>query len=122
MKKTDRKNKTNLTVSWPSNIFTIEELNNHNPEFINITLRVRLKSAISNNEVSEIGYLHNGKGRPRLVLCHGNITPEHITQSKERGVIFKDGLNVNVLNISPTEEVNVEHVETYNVDTSKVNV
>ena len=40
MKKTDRKNKTNLTVNWPKNIFTIEELNQKNPEFVNITLRV----------------------------------------------------------------------------------
>jgi len=104
MKKTDRKNKTNLTVSWPTNIFTIEELNNHNPEFINITLRVRLKAAISNNEVLEVGYLHNGKGRPRLVLVHGNITQEHIAQAKDRGVILKDNLSANVMGDHHAEE------------------
>jgi len=118
IKKTDRKNKTNLTVSWPDKIFTIEELNNHNKEFINITLRVRLKNAISNNEVSEVGYLHNGKGRPRLVLAYGNITQEHIAQAKDRGVILKSDLSINVMSSSTlTEKVTtvfneVNHVVT----------
>jgi len=99
MKKTDRKNKTNLVVLWPTNIFTIEELNNANPDFVNITLRVRLKKAIDNGEVGEVGYLHNGKGRPRVVLACTPITQNHITEAKNRGCVLKDGLNVNVVNI-----------------------
>ena len=46
MKKTDRKNKTNLTITWPTSIFTIKELNDKNSEFVEITLRVRLRTAI----------------------------------------------------------------------------
>lgn len=99
MKKTDRKNKTNLVVTWPTNVFTIEELNNANKDFVNITLRVRLKKAIDNGQVGEVGYLHNGKGRPRVVLACTPITNEHITEAKNRGCVLKDGISVNVVNI-----------------------
>jgi hypothetical protein len=114
MKKTDRKNKTNLTVNWPTNIFTIEELNEKNPEFVNITLRVRIKKAITDNMVSEIGYLHNGKGRPRVVLACNPINQEHIADAKSKGVVLKDGLTVNVLNVIPTK------VETVNTESTMV--
>lgn len=110
MKKTDRKNKTNLTVNWPKNIFTIEELNQKNPDFVNITLRVRLKKAITDNAVSEVGYLHNGKGRPRLVLACAPITQEHIAEAKSKGVVLKDGLSVNVLSVNASKEESVATV------------
>ena len=54
MKKTDRKNKTNLTVTWPSNVFTIKELNAQNTDFVEITLRVRMKKAIDSGEITDI--------------------------------------------------------------------
>jgi hypothetical protein len=110
MKKTDRKNKTNLTVNWPKNIFTIEELNQTNPDFVNITLRVRLKKAIADNAVAEVGYLHNGKGRPRLVLACAPITQEHIAEAKSKGVVLKDGLSVNVLTVNASKEESVATV------------
>ena len=120
MKKTDRKNKTGLNVKWPAGIFTIEECHAANPEFINITLRVRIKNAISDGTLNEIGYLHNGKGRPRLVLVNGPITQEHVAEAKSRTVILKKDLSVNVMNISApsaaqeseatAEEVNTETV------------
>lgn len=99
MKKTDRKNKTNLVVTWPTNVFTIEELNNANPDFVNITLRVRLKNAIDDGLVGEVGYLHNGKGRPRIVLACTPITDKHILEAKNRGCVLKDGISVSVVNI-----------------------
>ena len=99
MKKTDRKNKTNLTITWPSNIFTIKELNEANKEFVEITLRVRLKRAIESGEVNDIGVIHNGKGRPTIVFVHGNPTAAHIEEAKSREVILKDGLTVNVMKI-----------------------
>ena len=53
--KTTRKNKTNLTIIWPANTeyFTTETLHALNPNFINITLRVRLKKAIEEELRSE---------------------------------------------------------------------
>ena len=47
MKKTDRKNKTNQTVTYPSSIFTIKELQETNPDIITISLRDKVKGAIS---------------------------------------------------------------------------
>jgi len=82
-------NKTNLVVTWPTNVFSIEELNNANPEFVNITLRVRLKKAIDNGQVGEVGYLHNGKGRPRVVLACTPITDQHIIEAKNRGCNYQ---------------------------------
>ena len=100
MKKTDRKNKTNLTVIWPSNVFTIKELNANNPEFVEITLRVRMKKAMESGEITEIGVLHNGKGRPTLVFVYGTPTKEHIEEAKSRQVILKDASTVNIIKIT----------------------
>jgi hypothetical protein len=100
MKKTDRKNKTNLTVTWPSNIFTIKELNAQNPEFVEITLRVRMKKAMESGEITDIGVLHNGKGRPTLVFVHGTPTQEHLEEAKARQVILKNASTINVIKIT----------------------
>jgi len=117
MKKTDRKNKTNLVVTWPTNVFTIEELNNANPEFVNITLRVRLKNAIMDGKVAEVGYLHNGKGRPRVVLACTPINDQHILEAKNRGCVLKDGVSVSVVNIdnNVAEPVVIETASTEKV-------
>ena len=100
MKKTDRKNKTNLTLTWPSNIFTIKELNAQNPDFVEITLRVRMKKAMESGEITDIGVLHNGKGRPTLVFVHGTPTKEHLEEAKSRQVILKDASTINVIKIT----------------------
>ena len=118
MKKTDRKNKTNLTVTWPTNIFTIKELNASNPEFVEITLRVRLKKAIESGEVSEMGVLHNGKGRPTIVFVHGTPTEAHIDEAKSREVILKDGLVINVLKVDGNSTT-TEKVITVDVDATR---
>jgi hypothetical protein len=102
MKKTDRKNKTNLTVTWPSNIFTIKELNAQNTDFVEITLRVRMKKAMESGEITDIGVLHNGKGRPTLVFVYGTPTKEHIEEAKSRQVILKDVSSINVIKITNT--------------------
>ena len=127
MKKTDRKNKTNLTVTWPSNVFTIKELNAQNTDFVEITLRVRMKKAIDSGEITDIGVLHNGKGRPTLVFVYGTPTKEHIEEAKSRQVILKDVSSVNVIKITNTPATvdifDRKSVETrINVQNNSVNV
>lgn len=75
-KKTDRKNKTNLTVTWPSNdtYFGVSDLTNLNKDFIAITLRVRLKNALDEGVVTQIGTVHGGKGRPKLAFAMNPVT------------------------------------------------
>ena len=119
MKKTDRKNKTNLTVIWPSNVFTIKELNANNPEFVEITLRVRMKKAMESGEITEIGVLHNGKGRPTLVHVFGSITKSIIEDAKNKGVHLNRELLVEMVNIKSSS--NNESIIIVDVDTKKKN-
>jgi len=95
-KKTDRKNKTNLTVTWPSNdtYFGVSELTNLN------TLRVRLKNALDEGVVTQIGTVHGGKGRPKLAFAMSPVTEAAITSARSAGVVLVDKYNtVNVLDV-----------------------
>jgi hypothetical protein len=101
-KKTDRKNKTNLTVTWPSNdtYFGVSELTNLNKDFIAITLRVRLKNALDEGVVTQIGTVHGGKGRPKLAFVMSPVTEAAITSARSAGVVLVDKYNtVNVLDV-----------------------
>lgn len=120
MKKTDRKNKTNLTITWPTSIFTIKELNEKNSEFVEITLRVRLKKAIETGEVSELGVIHNGKGRPTIVFVHGLPTQSHINEAKAKEVILKEGISINVLSVDANKTSSKDTVISINMDTKKM--
>lgn len=90
MNKTDRKNKTNLTVNWPAQgtYFTVKELwQQHNPDFIEITLRVRVDKAIKKDKtVAIIGYKNVGKGRPTMILAMNPVTQDLLDKA------YKDGI------------------------------
>ena len=107
-KKTNRKNKTNLTVTWPSadKYFTIADLLETNKEFIPITLRVRLKNAIDDGTVVEIGTIHGGKGRPKLAFAMNPVTEDVLATARQAEVVLHDKYNtVKVLDVTnkPTE-------------------
>lgn len=107
-KKTNRKNKTNLTVTWPSadKYFTIADLMETNKEFIPITLRVRLKNAIDDGTVVEIGTIHGGKGRPKLAFAMSPVTEDVLATARQAEVVLHDKYNtVKVLDVTskPTE-------------------
>ncbi len=113
-KKTDRKNKTNLTVTWPSNdtYFGVSELVNLNSDFIAITLRVRLKNALDEGVVTQIGTVHGGKGRPKLAFAMSPVTEAAVTAARVAGVVLVDKYNtVNVLDVKAEAET-TEQVET----------
>lgn len=115
-KKTDRKNKTNLTVTWPSNdtYFGVSELANLNKDFIAITLRVRLKNALDEGVVTQIGTVHGGKGRPKLAFAMNPVTEAAVTAARAAGVVLVDKYNtVNVLDVKAQAET-TEQVETTN--------
>lgn len=119
-KKTNRKNKTNLTVTWPSadKYFTIADLMETNREFIPITLRVRLKNAIDDGTVAEIGTIHGGKGRPKLAFAMNPVTEDVLATARQAEVVLHDKYNtVKVLDVTsnPTEtpvEAEVEVTKT----------
>jgi hypothetical protein len=110
MKKTTRTNRMNLVVNWPKSTFTIKELNDKNPDFINITLRVRIKNAMDNGMIQTVGYLHNGKGRPSVLLACNPITQDHVNEARDRDALTADGLSLKVA------EVHQRHIESLTVD------
>lgn len=118
MKKTDRKNKTNQAVTYPSCIFTIKELNELNPDIVTISLRDKVKKAIKRGELNVIGVLPNGKGRPTLVHVFGSITKAVIDEAKNKGVHLNRELLVEMVNINSTPK---ESVVVVTVDTTKTN-
>jgi hypothetical protein len=118
MKKTDRKNKTNQTVTYPSCIFTIKELNELNPDIVTISLRDKVKKAIKRGELNVIGVLPNGKGRPTLVHVFGSITKSVIDEAKSKGVHLNRELLVEMVNINSSTK---ESVVVVDVDTTKTN-
>jgi hypothetical protein len=118
MKKTDRKNKTNQTVTYPSCIFTIKELNELNPDIVTISLRDKVKKAIKRGELNVIGVLPNGKGRPTLVHVFGSITKSILDEAKSKGVHLNRELLVEMVNINSSTK---ESVVVVDVDTTKTN-
>ena len=119
MKKTDRKNKTNQTVKYPSCIFTIKELNDINTDIVTISLRDKVKKAINRGELNVIGILPNGKGRPTLVHVVGPITKSIIEDAKNKGVHLNRELLVEMVNINSSS--NKESMIIVDVDTTKNN-
>ena len=121
-KKTDRKNKTNLTVTWPSNdtYFGVSDLVNLNKDFIAITLRVRLKNALDEGVVTQIGTVHGGKGRPKLAFAMSPVTETAINSARTAGVVLNDKYDaVNVLDVKADAQT-VEHETATEVKTDKV--
>lgn len=114
-KKTDRKNKTNLTVTWPSNdtYFGVNDLAQLNKDFIGITLRVRLKNALDEGIVSQIGTVHGGKGRPKLAFAMSPVSAAAITSAQTDGVMLVDKYNtVGVLDVKAQTNTTDENVVT----------
>ena len=112
MNKTDRKNKTNLIVTWPShgNLFTIKDLLASNPDFIEITLRVRVDKAIKKDKsVAIIGYKNVGKGRPTMMLSMNPVTQEFVDAAYATGIQPPEirplvtVMDVNVTSVSTSE-------------------
>jgi len=124
MKKTNRQNKTGLSVNWPTGFYTMEaseshpnidNLWNHNRHFAAlITLRVRLTNAIEANQVVSLGTIKGSKGRPKLVFANAPVSVETIDAARNFGVILNDNIPnvVNVMNVVPNTDNVVESVET----------
>jgi hypothetical protein len=98
MKKTNRKNKTNLIVNWPKGWFTVDSLLADNSDFVKITLRVRVGNALKEKALTTLGTLKGSKGRPKLVFSTAPVSSETIDSAKEAGVLIDESV-VNVVSI-----------------------
>jgi len=101
MKKTDRKNKTNQVVKWPSadSFFTVKTINADNSDFKEITLRVRLKTALDEGLISALGTIPGGKGRPTIAFAMNPVSSKALDAAKNAQVNLHDRYLVNVVNI-----------------------
>jgi type III secretion system FlhB-like substrate exporter len=89
--KTTDQNKLPKSVNWILNdYFTIESLQSVNPDWVNITLRVRLKKELDENKIAVIGNKMGGKGRPQLVFAVVPVSKDIITKAKDDGVVLID--------------------------------
>jgi len=103
-----RKNRTNQSVVWPSNsYFTIAELQNLNPKFVNITLRVRLANAIEDGKIAEIGAATGGKGRPQKVFAVTPVTQIILNKAKSKSINLVDNADklVNVVSVTTISNI-----------------
>jgi hypothetical protein len=85
------KKKNTVNIEWPSNShFTIEDIQTKYPDVVNITLRFRVKKAVENKEIVQIGKIKPAIGRPRIVFAAANPPQEVIAAAKAAGVLFSD--------------------------------
>lgn len=127
-RKTERKNKTNQVVSWPSRdeYFTIDSLKQTNPHMLtasgsDITLRVRLSDAITKKKtVVAVGTRNCGKGRPKLAFAMTPVTQTALDKAKADGIMLLDESKlVTIMEVKPVAEttpVAVEPVVTHPVE------
>jgi hypothetical protein len=124
MKKTNRQNKTGLSVNWPTGFYTMESSESH-PNIVNlwdqnrhfaalITLRVRLTNALEDNQVVKLGTIKGSKGRPKLVFANAPVSQETIDAARNAGVVLDDNIPnvVNVVSVKPTDVEVTDVVET----------
>lgn len=106
-----RKNKTGQKLQISNHIFTVEDLHQQNPGYCNITLRVHLKEAIKSGKVIELGYINKGKGRPKMVMSPLPVTQELLNEAKERQVLLKKDLVINVSSVDNSVEIIQQEVK-----------
>ena len=116
-KKTERKNKTNQVIVWPSHneYFTIDSLVENNKHMLtssgsDITLRVRLSDAITKKKtVAAIGTRNCGKGRPKLAFALTPINQTVLDKAKTDGIMLIDDTKlVPIMEIRPVVLVEPE--------------
>ena len=82
---TTRKNKT--PVIWPDGHFTIKTANSTCPDMKEITLRFRIKRAITDGVITAIGKIQPPIGRPELVFAKANPSPELMEAAIKAGML-----------------------------------
>lgn len=82
--------KQKLVLNWPTNFFTIEDLQTQNPTAKNITLRFRVKRALGNGELTQIGRNSGSVGRPTLVFAKSPVSKEVLAAAVKANVTLDE--------------------------------
>lgn len=79
----------NISVKFPS-LFTIDELQQLNPDIVNITLRYKINQAISRGAIVQIGKTQKELGRPKIIFCKCPVDQAMKEEVKKRGALLID--------------------------------
>ncbi len=93
MAKSTKKN--NEPIAWPDVHFTIDDMFKKYPDFVQITLRFRVKRGLENKEIVAIGKVKPAIGRPRLVFAKANPSKELLESATKVGVLPLDDTSKN---------------------------
>jgi hypothetical protein len=110
-KPASRSNRTSLTVNWPSNdtYFTVNDLVAANPQFVRITLTVRLDKAVKKDKlVACIGTLKGSLGAPSKVYVTTPVKQSTLDLAQNNGVeLVSQSELMNVLTITAPQSTNI---------------
>jgi hypothetical protein len=108
--------KSKTPIMWPEGHFTIDEalanVRKMCPDFVEITLRFRVKKATESKEIAVIGRLKPSIGRPKLVFAKAPVTEEVIKSAYAAGVLppADETVKVQIASVKPPEKVVVPTV------------
>jgi len=109
--------KKDKKINWPKSTFTIDNLQELNPEFVNITLRVKLRELLDKYEIEEIGSIPNGKGRPKKLFVKHPVTEKHIEEAKLKNANINYSVNITVASVN--DKINREIILNNNKNLSR---
>lgn len=98
------KNKVGAEVVWPveGTLFSIKDLHQSNPSFVEITLRTKVTKAIENKTISFVGSRNQKKGRPTMIFTVGPLTKDVLNKASDENVQIADSTKalVNVIKVN----------------------
>lgn len=104
-----------LEITWPSQAFTIQDIQNVHPDAKNITLRYRINRAKEDGLIAEIGKNECPTGRPTIVFAPAPIEAKTLQSATDKGVFlyeeFKEQL-VDVAKVDSTTTTKTTQTET----------
>lgn len=77
----------NISVKFPT-LFTIDELQQLNPDVVTITLRYKIAQAISRGVLTEVGKTQKELGRPKIIYCKCPIDQTTKEEVVKRGAVL----------------------------------
>jgi hypothetical protein len=87
-KKVSKKKK--LVINWPTNLFSIADLQSLYPKAVNITLRFRINQAKERGQLVEVGKNITDIGRPTLLFATTPVTKEKLKSVDLSQVVLND--------------------------------
>lgn len=96
------KNKMNKPLSWPEGTFTIDDVRNMNPDFVDITIRSRISKEIEKYNIEHIADINGGRGRPKMLLAKTPILQKHVDEAITKNAVIRPSVTVTVAEVTDT--------------------